>query len=151
MPYGLGASFPTATATTPSHFSARLVSIRLMRACGKGECSILPTSMPGTLRSSVYLPAPVVFSAASIIAVGLPIMEKSLLILSFRAKPKICACLRRPLTWPQSNLCALHQSPTEWPRTSGCIQYNDTDCCLAPLEHRPSTDLDFRPTATSRS
>ena len=33
--------------------------------------------MPGTLRSSVYLPAPVVFSAASTMAVGLPIMEKS--------------------------------------------------------------------------
>src|SRR5579884_502477 len=34
--------------------------------------------MPGTLRSSVYLPAPVVFSAASTIAVALPITEKSL-------------------------------------------------------------------------
>src|SRR5579864_5077991 len=33
--------------------------------------------MPGTLRSSVYLPAPVVFSAASTIAVGLPMMEKA--------------------------------------------------------------------------
>src|SRR5690242_20770873 len=34
--------------------------------------------MPGTERSSVYLPAPVVFSAASTMAVRLPIMEKSL-------------------------------------------------------------------------
>src|ERR1700730_4617873 len=63
--------------------------MRLIRACGYGECRILPTSMPATLRSSVYLPAPVVFSAASIIAVGLPIMEKSLM-LSFRAKRGIC-------------------------------------------------------------
>src|ERR1700739_4916454 len=52
-----------------------------MRACGYEECRILPTSIPGTLRSSVYLPAPVVFSAASTIAVALPMMEKSPLIL----------------------------------------------------------------------
>src|ERR1700687_6003764 len=45
--------------------------------------------MPGTLRSSVYLPAPVVFSAASIIAVGLPIIEKSLIV-SFQAKRGLC-------------------------------------------------------------
>src|SRR5437879_2514407 len=79
MPYGLGASLPTATAITPSHSSARLVSIPLMRACGYGECKIFPISIPATLRSSVYLPAPVVFPAASIIAVDLPIMEKSLI------------------------------------------------------------------------
>src|SRR5579863_1222257 len=36
--------------------------------------------MPGRLRSSVYLPAPVVLAAASIIAVRLPIIEKSLFI-----------------------------------------------------------------------
>ena len=35
------------TATTPSRASARLVSMRLMRACGYGECRIFPTSMPG--------------------------------------------------------------------------------------------------------
>src|SRR5215472_15525806 len=51
----------------------------LIRACGYGECRILPISMPGTLRSSVYLPTPVVFSAASIMAVGLPMMEKSIM------------------------------------------------------------------------
>src|ERR1700720_2758809 len=51
--------------------------MRLMRACGNGECRILPTSIPGTLRSSVYLPAPVVFPAASTMAVALPMTEKS--------------------------------------------------------------------------
>src|SRR5580692_9928783 len=51
--------------------------MRRMRACGCGECRILPMSMPGRLRSSVYLPAPVVFSAASTMAVRLPMIEKS--------------------------------------------------------------------------
>src|ERR1700680_725478 len=53
--------------------------------------------MPGTLRSSVYLPPPLVLSAASTLAVGWPMMEKSLilllslrLLLSFRAKRGIC-------------------------------------------------------------
>src|SRR5579872_1003215 len=36
--------------------------------------------MPGALRSSVYLPAPVVLPAASIMAIGLPMMEKSSLV-----------------------------------------------------------------------
>src|SRR6266852_3110855 len=42
--------------------------------------------MPGTLRSSVYLPPPVVFSAASIMAVGLPIMEKSVIVIPNEAR-----------------------------------------------------------------
>src|SRR6266571_3687798 len=33
--------------------------------------------MPGSVRSSVYLPAPVVLPAASTMAMGLPMMEKS--------------------------------------------------------------------------
>src|SRR5581483_6476779 len=57
--------------------------MRLMRACGYGECRILPISMPGTARSSVYFPAPVVFSAASTMAVRLPITEKPLAAGSF--------------------------------------------------------------------
>jgi 4-hydroxybenzoyl-CoA reductase subunit alpha len=36
----------------------------------------LVLNMPGSVRSSVYFPAPVVFSAASIIATDLPIVEK---------------------------------------------------------------------------
>src|SRR5271169_3919523 len=96
MPYGLGASFPTATATTPSHFAARPVSIFLIRACGYGECRILPTSMPGTLRSSVYLPAPEVFSAASIMAVGLPMMEKPFLLLLMNNHRRTFGFNRRP-------------------------------------------------------
>src|SRR3954464_2431099 len=67
------------TATTPSSFSAWLVSMRLIRACGCGECRILPTRMPGSDRSSVYLPAPVVLPAASTMAMGLPITENSVM------------------------------------------------------------------------
>src|SRR4051812_29802085 len=77
MPYLLGASTPVTTVTTPSSPSARRESMCLMRACGYGECNILPISMPGTLRSSVYLPWPVVLPAESISAMGLPMMEKS--------------------------------------------------------------------------
>src|SRR5512141_665255 len=77
MPYVVGASAPVTTATTPERARAREVSIFVMRACGCGECRILPTSMPGTLRSSVYLPWPVVFSAASTKATGLPIVQNS--------------------------------------------------------------------------
>src|SRR5438067_13197568 len=77
MPYLLGASSPTTTHTTPSSASALLKSIFLMRAWGSGECRIFPMSMPGRLRSSVYLPAPVVLAAESISATGLPMMEKS--------------------------------------------------------------------------
>src|SRR2546423_10422594 len=51
--------------------------MRLMRACGCGECRILPINIPGSDRSSVYLPAPVVLPAASTIAIGRPMMEKS--------------------------------------------------------------------------
>src|SRR5579872_981540 len=75
------------TATTPSSFSAWLVSMLMIRACGYGECRILPMSMPGRLRSSVYFPLPVVFSAASTIAVGLPIMENPLFIYLLAATP----------------------------------------------------------------
>src|SRR5438270_501809 len=75
MPYLFGASTPVTTVTTPSSASARRESMCLMRACGYGECSILPISMPGTLRSSAYLPCPVVLPAESIRAMGLPMME----------------------------------------------------------------------------
>src|SRR5437868_2792648 len=81
IPYGVGASLPVTTATTPSNFSARRVSMCLMRAWGKGECRILPTSMPGMVRSSVYLPAPVVLPAASTMAMGFPIIEKASLVI----------------------------------------------------------------------
>src|SRR5207302_8240148 len=86
MPYLFGASTPVTTVITPSSASARRESMHLMRACGYGECRILPFSMPGTLRSSVYLPPPVVFSAASIMAVGLPIMEKSVIVIPSEAR-----------------------------------------------------------------
>src|SRR5262245_13460162 len=79
MPYGLGASGPVTTAMTPSSCSARLVSMRRMRAWGCGECRILPTSMPGRTRSSVYLPAPVVLAAASTMGMARPMMEKLLI------------------------------------------------------------------------
>src|SRR5579864_3852281 len=65
--------------------------MRLIRACGYGECRILPTNMPGKLRSLVYLPAPVVFSAASTMAMGFPMMENPLFILSFRPEHHFAA------------------------------------------------------------
>src|SRR6476646_4386699 len=77
MPYLFGASGPVTTQTTPSTASALDVSIFLIRACGYGECRILPVSIPGTDRSSVYFPWPVVLPAESTRAMRLPIMEKS--------------------------------------------------------------------------
>src|SRR5271165_4729863 len=121
MPYWLGASSPVTIATTPSSALARDVSMRLMRACGYGECRILPTSIPGRLRSSVYLPAPLVLPAASTIAIDLPITEKSLITVWL---PRVLACL----------LCARHRLLHESPDTSANIPYNDTDCCSAPHE-----------------
>jgi hypothetical protein len=49
----------------------------LIRACGYGECRILPVSIPGNDRSSAYLPWPVVLPAESTSATRFPIMEKS--------------------------------------------------------------------------
>src|SRR5712692_3167912 len=75
MPYGLGASRPEATALTPGRASAFEVSIERMRACGCGECRILPNSILGTAKSSVYLPRPVTFAGESVMGSGLPMME----------------------------------------------------------------------------
>src|SRR5258708_5270328 len=41
--------------------------------------------MPGTIRWSVYWPPPVVFSAASFMAVGLPMIEKSVIVIPSEA------------------------------------------------------------------
>src|SRR5215471_17128903 len=140
------------TAMTPSSLSARLESTFLMRACGYGEWRTLPTSIPETRRSSVYLPAPVVFSAASTIAVGLPMMEKSLLMYLQSLNIQSCHseqseesafCGRRMITLQKPSLRALPQSPSESPRTSGCSRCSGKDCCLARHEHRLPMDLDF--------
>src|SRR5215469_11033495 len=90
MPYLFGASEPITTVTTPSSASARDASIFLMTACGYGECSILPTSIPGRERSSVYLPWPVVLPAESTSATRLPMMEKSLI--AFWVETYLCCC-----------------------------------------------------------
>src|SRR5579859_7659235 len=82
MPYLFGASGPVTTQTTPSSASALDVSIFLMRAWGYGECRILPVSIPGSDRSSAYLPWPVVLPAESTKATRFPMMEKSLIALS---------------------------------------------------------------------
>src|SRR6185312_15143521 len=79
MPYLLGASAPVTTVTTPSRARALLASMRLITACGYGECRILPMSIPESERSSVYFPAPVVLPAESMRATGFPIMEKALM------------------------------------------------------------------------
>src|SRR5437660_1008047 len=81
MPYLLGASGPVTTQTTPSTASAFDASIFLTRACGYGECRILPISIPGSERSSAYLPWPVVLPAESTRATRLPMMEKSVIFL----------------------------------------------------------------------
>src|SRR5258708_3332143 len=81
IPYLLGASGPVTTHTTPSRASARDVLTFLIRACGYGECRILPISIPGRDRSSVYLPWPVVLPAESTSATDLPMMEKSDILL----------------------------------------------------------------------
>src|SRR5882672_6270050 len=67
--------------------------MRLIRAWGYGACRIFPTSMPGTLRSSVYLPAPVVLPAASTIAIGFPIIEKSVIGLWVPYLQNFAGCL----------------------------------------------------------
>src|SRR5689334_523558 len=77
MPYLFGASGPVTTHITPSTASAFDVSIFLIRACGYGECRILPVNIPGSDRSSAYLPCPVVLPAESTRATRLPMMEKS--------------------------------------------------------------------------
>src|SRR5215472_5029471 len=77
MPYLLGASWPVTTVTTPSISLACEVWIRLISACGYGECRIFPISIPGSDRSSAYLPWPVVLPAESTSATRLPMMEKS--------------------------------------------------------------------------
>src|SRR5438270_3325932 len=76
MPYVLGASLPITTVTTPSSASAPDTSMLLILACGYGECRILPMSMPDMVRSSAYLPWPVVLPAESTRAMGLPMTEK---------------------------------------------------------------------------
>src|SRR5690242_21113959 len=80
MPYLFGASGPVTTHTTPSTASAFDVSIFLINACGYGECRILPVSIPGRLKSSAYLPWPVVLPAESTRATRFPIMEKSVIL-----------------------------------------------------------------------
>src|SRR5260221_7296154 len=81
IPYLFGASGPVTTQTTPSRASARAVLIFLISACGYGECRILPINIPGSDRSSVYLPWPVVLPAESTSATDLPMMEKSDILL----------------------------------------------------------------------
>src|SRR5262245_60318239 len=54
------------TAFTPAAFSASEKSIAAMRACGCGERTILPQSMPGRAMSKVYFARPVTLSGPSV-------------------------------------------------------------------------------------
>src|SRR5215470_412344 len=108
MPYLLGASEPTTTVTTPSSASAREASMFLITACGYGECRILPISIPGTERSSVYFPCPVVLPAESTSAILLPMTENSLIAWSlpcrYSSLPEIQSHLRTILYERQTEL-----------------------------------------------
>src|SRR5215467_64437 len=95
MPYLFGASDPITTVTTPSSASARDASIFLTTACGYGECRILPISIPGRDRSSVYLPWPVVLPAESTSATRLPITENSLINNSVHCGPLFAPMLEK--------------------------------------------------------
>src|SRR5689334_12111491 len=105
MPYLLGASGPVTTATTPSSASAAEVSIFLIRAWGYGECRILPISIPGKVKSSAYLPWPVVLPAESTSATRFPMMEKSVMIfcLESRAQRESHVLLRTAYQQSQSH------------------------------------------------
>ena len=60
-----GKSAAVTTASTPGSASARVVSMRRMRACACGLRSILPCTMPGSLRSAGYTAPPLTRSLAS--------------------------------------------------------------------------------------
>src|SRR5271166_1306564 len=121
---------------TPSSAHARLVSIRLMSAWGYGECKILPTSIPGRLKSSVYLPDPVVLPAESTMAIDLPITENSLMTDSLLPTPASC-------------LSARLLSPRGLPGTSASTPCNGTGCCSTPHESRRPWDRDWRQEETA--
>src|SRR5437660_10193487 len=98
--------------------------------------------MPGTLRSSVYLPTPVGFAAASTIAVGLPMMEKSVvggwwLVVGVTVPTRYSLLPSAP-----------RRSPSGWLHTSGCIRCSGTDCYSTRREYPTRTDQDFRRAAT---
>src|ERR1017187_8322240 len=138
MPYGFGASAPVTTATTPSSACAREVSICLIRACGYGEWRILPTNIPGSLKSSVYLPAPVVLPAASTMAIDFPITENSLITASLLPAPDCCPRVRL-------------QSPRELPGTSASTRCSDTNYCSTLRESLLRWDRDYWPAAIELS
>src|SRR5271166_6846712 len=123
---------------TPSSAHARLVSIRLMSAWGYGECKILPTSIPGRLRSSVYLPDPVVLPAESTMAIDLPITESSLMTDSLLPTPASC-------------LSARLLSPRGLPGTSASTPCNGINCYSKHRESPLHWDQGYSPAASARS
>src|ERR1039457_830502 len=110
--------------------------MRLMRACGYGECRIFPTSIPGRLKSSVYLPAPVVLPAASTMAIDLPITENSLIADSL-------------LPTPEERFSFRHQLPHESPGTSASTPCSGTSCCSTLREFPLRWDRDCWPAASA--
>ena len=65
-------SFPVKTATTPGAAAAFVVSMLLIRACAYGERAIDTWVIPGSLRSSRYLAAPVIRLGSSTRLTGSP-------------------------------------------------------------------------------
>ena len=63
--------------TTPASFSALLVSMLLILACGYLLRSVLMKTMPGMVMFSVYLPAPVTIPIPCVRACFVPITVKS--------------------------------------------------------------------------
>ncbi len=61
-------------ATTPGNFSALLVSIFLILACGCGLSNDFMNSMPGWVMCSLYWPKPVTWPKPWSRGVGLPMM-----------------------------------------------------------------------------
>src|SRR6266446_3870244 len=67
-------SAPVKTAWMPGTCCAREVSIRRMRAWGKGLRRARPHRVPGSATSAVYCVMPVTLSGPSTLAVGLPMV-----------------------------------------------------------------------------
>src|SRR5215831_12529456 len=102
--------------------------------------------MPGRLRSSVYRPEPVVFSAASTMAVGLPMMER---LVVGRWSLVVGGVIVVFVTREPARLCVPRLLPSGLLRTFGCSQCSGTSYCLTRYECLLLTDQDSLPAATS--
>src|SRR2546422_7166576 len=77
IPNGIGRSFPVSTALTPGRATARVASIRTIRACGCGLRSSLQYNMRGRDRSSANLVVPITFAVASTLRSAFPTTRRA--------------------------------------------------------------------------